>query len=120
MPALDVLAERPIAEGAAQTTPTAPAYTAVLVQGVDSHRARIDELLGAYSSGWAVDRMPAVDRNVLRVAVFELLWQADEVPAPVVIDEAVRLVSGLSTDESPAFVNGVLARILDQRERLAV
>ncbi len=118
--ALDVLVERPIAEGAAQSAPPAPAYTTVLVQGVHAHRARIDELLGAYSAGWAVDRMPAVDRNVLRLAVFELLWQADEVPAPVVIDEAVRLVSGLSTDESPAFVNGVLGQILEQRARLAV
>ena len=83
------------------------------------HRARIDELLGTYSSGWALDRMPAVDRNVLRLGVFELLWCPD-VPAPVVIDEAVSLVRGLSTDESPAFVNGVLARILDLRPRLAV
>ena len=95
-------------------------FTGDLVSGVVEHWTQIDELIATYSRGWTLGRMPAVDRNVLRVAVFELLWQADEVPAPVVIDEAVRLVAGLSTDESPAFVNGVLARILDQRGRLAV
>jgi N utilization substance protein B len=63
--------------------------------------------------------MPGVDRNVLRIAVFELLWCRD-IPAAVVIDEAVALVRGLSTDESPAFVNGLLARILDLRPRQAV
>ena len=80
---------------------------------------RIDELLSTYSSGWALDRMPAVDRNILRIGVFELLWR-DDVPGAVVIDEAVNLARELSTDESPAFVNGVLARILDLRPRLAV
>jgi N utilization substance protein B len=84
-----------------------------------AHQPRIDELLSTYSSGWALDRMPAVDRNVLRIAMWELLW-GDGVPAPVVIDEAVSLVRALSTDESPAFVNGMLARILDLRPRLAV
>ena len=63
--------------------------------------------------------MPAVDRNILRIGVFELLW-CDDVPDAVVIDEAVNLARELSTDESPAFVNGVLARILDLRPRLAV
>ena len=116
---LIVLLERPLAEGAAQSQPTPNPYVATLVQGVVAHQARIDELLSTYSSGWALDRMPAVDRNVLRIGVFELLW-CPEVPGAVVIDEAVGLVRGLSTDESPAFVNGVLARILDLRPRLAV
>ena len=91
----------------------------VLVEGVVDHQARIDELIGTYSAGWALDRMPAVDRNLLRIAVYELLWQQD-VPGAVVIDEAVNLARDLSTDESPAFVNGLLARILDLRPRLAV
>jgi N utilization substance protein B len=116
---LTVLAEKPMAEGAASSVPQVNPYVATLVEGVVAHQARIDELLGTYSSGWALDRMPGVDRNVLRVAVFELLWCQD-VPAAVVIDEAVSLVRGLSTDESPAFVNGLLARILDLRPRLAV
>ena len=116
---LDVLAERPIGQGSAKTEPSANPYVRVLVEGVVDHQARIDELIGTYSAGWALDRMPAVDRNLLRIAVFELLWQQD-VPGAVVIDEAVNLARDLSTDESPAFVNGLLARILDLRPRLAV
>jgi len=114
-----VLREGPLAEGAAQVAPAANPYVATLVEGVVAHQVRIDELLSTYSAGWALDRMPAVDRNVLRIGVYELLWR-DDVPDAVVIDEAVNLVRGLSTDESPAFVNGVLARILDLRPRLAV
>ncbi|MGB7979387.1 MAG: transcription antitermination factor NusB [Candidatus Nanopelagicales bacterium] len=116
---IDILGERPLAEGAARTPPKPNPYVATLVEGVSAHRVRIDELLRTYSAGWALDRMPAVDRNVLRIGVYELLWCPD-VPDAVVIDEAVTLVRGLSTDESPAFVNGVLARILDLRPRLAV
>lgn len=116
---LVVMAQGPLAEGAAKAPPPANPYVATLVEGVSIHQNRIDDLLSTYSAGWTLDRMPAVDRNVLRLGVFELLW-SPEVPPPVVIDEAVTLVRGLSTDESPAFVNGVLARILEQRPRLAV
>ncbi len=116
---LVVLEEGPLAEGAAQSRPVPNPYVSTLVEGVVTHQGRIDELLSTYSSGWALDRMPAVDRNILRIGVFELLW-CDDVPGPVVIDEAVSLARGLSTDESPAFVNGVLARILELRPRLAV
>lgn len=116
---LIVLGERPLAEGAAQSHPKPNPYVTTLVEGVVAHQSRIDELLSTYSSGWALDRMPAVDRNILRIGVYELLW-CDDVPGAVVIDEAVSLARGLSTDESPAFVNGVLARILDLRPRLAV
>lgn len=116
---LVVMAEGPLAEGAARSRPTANPYVATLVQGVATHGPRIDELLASYSSGWTLDRMPAVDRNVLRLGTFELLW-CPQVPAPVVIDEAVSLVRGLSTDESPSFVNGLLAKILELRPQLAV
>ena len=71
---------------------------------------RIDELLSSYAEGWTLDRMPAVDRNVLRIGVYELLW-ADDVPDAVAISEAVLLAQDLSTEASPAFVNGLLARI---------
>ncbi len=84
-----------------------------------THRERIDELISTYSVGWTIDRMPAVDREVLRLGVFELLW-SDEVPDAVVLTEAVNLARDLSTDESPAFVNGVLARLLDNKPALAV
>jgi N utilization substance protein B len=85
-------------------------YTAALVRGVAAHRDEIDALLSSYSEGWTLDRMPAVDRNVLRLGVFELL-HAEDVPDPVAVTEAMALVRDLSTDESPAFVNGVLGNI---------
>jgi N utilization substance protein B len=104
-PVLDLLAER-ITLG---SPPVAP-YAADLVRGVTVHAARIDELISQYAEGWTLDRMPAVDRNVLRIGVYELLWAAD-VPDAVAISEAVLLAQDLSTDASPSFVNGLLARI---------
>lgn len=96
-----------IAEGEGPTND----YTAVLVRGVVEHQARIDELLSEYSEGWTLDRMPAVDRNVLRLGVFEMLY-ADDVPDAVAVSEAMALVRDLSTDDSPSFVNGILGNIL--------
>jgi len=89
-------------------------YTAFLVRGVGEHRTRIDELLTTYSQAWTLDRMPAVDRNVLRLGLFELLY-VDDVPDPVAVSEAMGLVRELSTDESPQFVNGVLGAL--QRDK---
>lgn len=99
------------------TSPLNP-YTEELVDGVMAHRDRIDELLSTYAEGWSIDRMPAVDRNLLRIAVYELLYQQD-VPETVAIDEAVSLAKDLSTDESPAFINGLLGRIASLRERIS-
>lgn len=113
-PALGVLAER--ADGQA---PPLPAYAAGLVRGVEAHRDRIDELLAEHSHGWALDRMPAVDRNVLRIGAYELLWEP-EVPDAVAISEAVRLARDLSTEASPAFVNGLLARLLELKPTLGL
>jgi|SRR5579875_573540 len=96
--------------------PVAP-YAAELVRGVQRYRDRIDELLSSYAEGWTLERMPAVDRNVLRIGTYELLW-ADDVPDGVAISEAVQLVQDLSTDASPAFVNGLLARLLTVRPTL--
>ncbi len=89
-----------------------PAYAAELVQGVSAKTERIDELLSTYSHGWTVERMPAVDRAVLRLGTWELLFN-DDVPDAVAIDEAVELARTLSTDDSPNFVNGLLARLLE-------
>ena len=86
-------------------------HTVRLVEGVAEHAARIDELIDTHASNWSIDRLPDVDRAILRMAVFELLW-ADDVPDAVVIDEAVELAKTLSTDDSPAYVNGVLGAIL--------
>jgi N utilization substance protein B len=95
----------------------ATGYTVEIVAGVQEHRERIDEILTTFSQGWALDRMPAVDRAVLRMAVWELLYSPD-VPHEVVISEAVGLVTDLSTDDSPRFVNGLLARVADLRHTL--
>jgi N utilization substance protein B len=86
---------------------------------VQAHRERIDELLGSYAEGWTLDRMPAVDRNILRIGAYELLW-ADDVPDGVAISEAVQLARDLSTDASPAFVNGLLARLLGLKPTLSL
>ena len=106
----DVLAT--LADRVAVGEPPVPDYAVALVEGVVAQGERIDELLTTYSQGWSVDRMPAVDRAVLRIGTFELIWR-DDVPDAVAISEAVGLARQLSTDESPAFVNGLLARLLD-------
>ncbi|HXF21831.1 MAG TPA: transcription antitermination factor NusB [Streptosporangiaceae bacterium] len=113
-PVLDLLDQR-----LAQASPPVGEYAAQLVRGVQAHRERIDELLSEYSEGWALDRMPIVDRNVLRIGLYELLW-ADDVPDAVAISEAVLLARDLSTDASPAFVNGLLGRLLELKPTLTV
>jgi N utilization substance protein B len=87
-------------------------YTIALVEGVAAHRDRIDELIGSYAEGWTLDRMPVIDRNLARIAVFELLYRED-IDDPVAITEAVELARTLSTEESPRFLNGVLGRIAE-------
>ena len=87
------------------------AYTVTVAHGVTEHAAHIDDLISAHLQGWTLERLPAVDRAVLRVAVWELL-HADDVPEPVAVDEAVELAKQLSTDDSPGFVNGVLGQIM--------
>ncbi|KAX56766.1 N utilization substance protein NusB [Mycobacterium tuberculosis M1324] len=86
-------------------------YTATVARGVSEHAAHIDDLITAHLRGWTLDRLPAVDRAILRVSVWELLHAAD-VPEPVVVDEAVQLAKELSTDDSPGFVNGVLGQVM--------
>ena len=92
-------------------------YAEEIVDGVMEHRDRIDELIATYAEGWTLDRMPAVDRNLLRIGIFEILY-SDDVPERVAIDEIVGLASELSTDESPSFINGVLGRIVTVKPRL--
>jgi len=94
-----------------------PAYAVDLVTGVLDHQERIDELLTTYAQGWTLDRMPAVDRCALRLGTWEVLWN-DQVPDAVAVDEAVALVSALSTDDSPGFVNGLLGRLVDLKPTL--
>ena len=94
-------------------------YTSALVRGVHQHGVRIDELLEEYSQAWSLARMPAVDRNVLRIGLYELLY-VDDVPDAVAITEAMSLVRDLSTDESPQFVNGVLGNLMRNKSSLAL
>jgi N utilization substance protein B len=86
-------------------------YTVTVARGVTQHAAHIDELISSHLQGWTLERLPAVDRAILRVAVWELL-HAEDVPEPVAVDEAVELAKELSTDESPGFVNGVLGQVM--------
>ncbi|HEY9350457.1 MAG TPA: transcription antitermination factor NusB, partial [Acidothermales bacterium] len=92
-------------------------YAIALVEGVVAHRERIDELLSTYAVGWTLERMPAVDRNVLRIGAYEILYR-DDVPDAVAISEAVGLAQELSTDDSAAFVNGLLSRIMELKPTL--
>ena len=94
-------------------------YTRMLVEGVSTHRTRIDDLLSTYSEQWPVGRMPAVDRNLLHIGAWEVLW-APDVPTGVAISEAVELSKDLSTDESPAFINGVLGQLADIKDHLVL
>jgi transcription antitermination protein NusB len=112
-PLLDVLDAR-----IERAEPPVTAYAAELVRGVAAHRDEIDGLLAANARGWTLDRMPAVDRNILRIGAFELLW-GTQVPDAVAISEAVLLATDLSTDASPGFVNGLLARLLELKPTLA-
>ena len=105
------------ARGAGQ--PTGIRVRRDLVRGVAAHAARIDELIAAHAEGWTLDRMPTVDRNVLRIGVYELFW-APDVPDGVAISEAVVLAGDLSTEASPTFVNGLLARLLELKPTLQV
>jgi N utilization substance protein B len=113
LPLGDTLADR-----VAAAEPPVNDYTVQLIEGIAERQGRIDELLSQYSHDWTIDRMPAVDRNVLRIGVFEILY-VDDVPDAVAVSEAMTLTRDLSTDESPAFVNGVLGNILRDKATLS-
>lgn len=94
-------------------------YTRELVVGVGNNSRKIDELITTYAQGWDMDRLPAVDRNILRLGIYEILW-SDAIPDGVAIDEALALAKELSTDESAGFIHGVLGRISSIKESLAI
>jgi N utilization substance protein B len=99
-----------LAEAKSDVAPLNP-YTVTVARGVTAHAAHVDDLIASHLQGWTLERLPAVDRAILRVAVWELL-HADDVPGPVAVDEAVELAKELSTDDSPGFVNGVLGQVM--------
>jgi N utilization substance protein B len=94
-------------------------YAVQLVEGVVSHRDRLDEIITDNAKDWTLDRMPAVDRNLLRIGAYEILY-VDDVPDAVAVSEAVTLAGDLSTDESPSFVNGLLSKIVELKPTLSV
>jgi len=88
-----------------------------LVEGVITHKAELDKLIGAHATNWKVSRMPVVDRNILRAALYELLWIPD-VPAKVTVNEAIELAKRFADDETKKFVNGILDQVLKSDPRL--
>jgi transcription antitermination protein NusB len=108
-----------LSERQAAADPPVPGYAADLVRGVMANRERLDELISTYTQSWPLERMPAVDRAVLRLGAYELLF-VDEVPDAVALSEAVGLARQLSTDESPQFVNGLLARLMSLKPTLSL
>jgi N utilization substance protein B len=125
--ALDVLYEadlrgtdpvRTLAERLAQSDPPVPEYAVELVEGVTAHRRELDTLISTSSADWTIERMPPIDRNLLRIGGFELLFN-DDVPDAVAINEAVEMAARLSTDESATFVNGILGRMLERKPGLS-
>jgi transcription antitermination factor NusB len=93
----------------------AVAYAEALVHGVQAHQADIDVLIARYADRWAIQRMPVVDRTLLRIAMYELLWR-DDIPVAVAINEAVELAKELSTEDSGRFINGLLGKIVEREQ----
>lgn len=94
-------------------------YVGELIDGVTEHIGKIDELIITYAQGWDMDRMPPIDRNILRIALFEILW-GREIPLQVAADEAIELGKSLSTDESSAYINGVIGKIIKIKDSIAI
>ncbi|MET7768996.1 transcription antitermination factor NusB [Nocardia sp. NPDC005366] len=107
----DLLAERVDLASHDQSVAPVHAYTHTLVEGVADDLDRVDGTIESYLQDWALSRLPAVDRAILRIAVWEL-FHANDVPPVVAVDEAVELAKELSTDDSPSFVNGVLGQVV--------
>lgn len=94
-------------------------YTKLLIEGIHANKRKIDELITTYAQGWDMDRLPAVDRNILRLGIYEILW-ATELDDAIVIDEALTLAKDLSTDESAGYIHGVLGRITSIKSSLSL
>jgi N utilization substance protein B len=115
---LELLATRDVTEEGVDARPIRE-YTRGLVEGIHLHKRKIDELITTYSQGWDMDRLATIDRNILRLGIFEILW-ADDVDDAIVIDEALNLAQSLSTDDSAGCIHGVLGRIVSIKSSLAL
>ena len=116
--ALAILEARDVTEEGPDARPIRD-FTRELISGVAANKRKIDELITTYAQGWDMDRMPPIDRNILRIAIFEILW-AQDIDLQVACDEAVELAKSLSTDESSSYINGVLGRIIKLKDSIAI
>ena len=114
----DLLALREVVEEGPDARPIRE-YTKEFIGGIGENRRKIDELISTYAQGCDMDRLPAVDRNILRLGIYEILWCKDLADA-VAIDEALNLAKELSTDESATYIHGVLGRIASIKDSLAI
>ena len=116
--ALDILVSRDVIEEGPDARPIRE-YTREIINGVSEHRRKIDELIATYAQGWDMDRLPAVDRSILRIGIYEIIW-ANTLPDAVAIDEALTLAKELSTDESAGYIHGVLGKIASIKESISL
>lgn len=126
--ALDLLYESDIRKGSAtellskrvtEMEYEAREFTKELIDGIELNKRKIDELIATYAHGWDMDRMPVLDRNILRLAIFELLW-SQSVPEAVAISEALELAANFSTEDSSKYINGVLGKVLEIKPDLVL
>ena len=116
--AAELLATRDVVEEGPDARPIRE-FTKSLIAGVTDNRRKIDELIATYAQGWDMDRLPAVDRNILRLGIYEIVWSSD-LDDGIAIDEALTLAKELSTDESAGYIHGVLGRISSIKESIAI
>ena len=116
--ALDILVSRDVVEEGPDARPIRE-YTREIISGVSEHRRKLDELIATYAQGWDMDRLPAVDRSILRIGIYEIIW-ASQLPDAVAIDEALTLAKELSTDESAGYIHGVLGKIASIKESISL
>ena len=116
--AADLLALRDIVEDGPDARPIRE-FTKVLIAGITENKRKIDELIATYAQGWDMDRLPALDRNILRLGIYEIVWSTDLADG-IAIDEALTLAKELSTEESAGYIHGVLGRISSIKESIAI
>ena len=115
--AADLLANRVVTEKGPEARPIRE-FTRDLIAGITANKRKIDELIATYAQGWDMDRLPAVDRNILRLGIYEIVW-TPELSESIAIDEALTLAKELSTEESSGYIHGVLGKISQIRESIA-
>jgi len=116
--AADLLALRDVAQDGPDARPIRE-FTKDLIAGITANRRKIDELISTYAQGWDMDRLPAVDRNILRLGIYEIVW-IQELDDAIAIDEALNLARELSTDESAGYIHGVLGRVSTIKDSIAI